>query len=305
MRPALLVVACAALIAAQFSQRLTTVTVAVEDSDGRFVEDLTAADFSVNVDGRTVPVEKVTRESTGLSVAVLLDLTTSAAWPGGAPAGAIHQTIRDHVLATLPDDTAVTIGSFGRTVHWSGGFSSEQSEQVRSLRVAVSLPEAERTGPSPIWDAVNDALSTLKAREGRQAVLLITDGQTTGNRLGLAEVADRAIAAAVPISIVFTGPSGLIRQTRELSAGVYPDRAVMQLADATGGYYSARPPSQSIQNAPVDALRKGSRAMRSVYRLEFIAPVKPGFQRFVATTPNPQHRVRAPLGFKNTPASGR
>lgn len=302
MRTALLLVTCAVLIAAQPSQRLTTVTVAVEDVEGRFVEDLTAADFSVHVDGQSVGVEKVTHESTGMSVAVLLDLTTSSAWPGGAPSGSIHQTIRDHVLVTLPDDTAVTIGSFGRAVRWSGEFSIDQSDQVRALRAAVSLPEAERTGPSPIWDAVNDALTALRSRQGRQAVLLITDGQTTGNRLGLAEVADRAIAAAVPINVVFTGPSGLIRQTREMSAGVYPDRAVMQLAHATGGSYSARPPSQSIENAPVDALRKGSRATRSAYRLEFIAPVKAGFQRFVVTTPNPQHRVRAPLGFKNTPA---
>lgn len=300
MRTALLLAACAVLVPIPPSQRLTTVAVGVEHLDGRPVEDLTAADFSLQVDGRTVPVEKVTYDSGNLSVAVVLDLTASGFWPGGAPSSAL-QTVRDHVLAILRNDTAVLVGSFGRSVRWSGDFSTDRSEQIRRLRSALSLPEAERTGPSPVWDAVDEALAALQPRPGRQAVLLVTDGQATGNRLGLADVADRAIAAAVPINVVFTGPSGLVRQTRDTSAGVHPERPLMQLASATGGYYTARP-SQSLEKAPVDALRKAATAMRSVYRLEFMAPVKAGFQRLVVATRNPDHRPRAPMGFKNAPA---
>ena len=302
MRTALLLAACAALVPTPPSQRLTVVNVAVEHMDGRSVENLSAADFSLQVDGRTVRVEKVTNDSAVLSVAVVLDVTASGFWPGGgAGARAADQTVRDHVLANLRNDTAVLVGSFGRSVRWSGDFSSGRAEQVRQLRSALSLPEAERTGPSPVWDAVNESLAALQLRSGRQAVLLVTDGQATGNRLGLAEVADRAIAAAVSINVVFTGPSGLIKQTGDTKAGVHPERPLIQLASATGGYYAARP-SQSIEKAPVDALRKAARAMRSVYRVEFTAPVRTGFQRLVVTTRNPDHRPRAPMGFKNAAA---
>ena len=305
MKAVLLLVACAVLVATAPPQRLATVAVSVEDVGGRLVEGLTAADFSVQVDGQSVTVEKATLYSADLSLAVLLDLTTSAAWPGAAPPASVEQTVGDHVLALLGADVAVLVGSFGRSVRWSGEFSTDRSEQRRRLRSALSLPQSERTGPSPVWDAVHDALLVLQSRPGRHAVLLVTDGQATGNRLGLADVADKAIAAAVTINIVFTGPSGLISQTRDLSASVRPDRALVQLANGTGGYYSPKPPSQRLETAPVDALRKAATAMRSVYRLEFMAPVKPGFQRIVVATRNPDQRVRAPLGFKSALAPDR
>jgi hypothetical protein len=302
MRTVLLLAACVALVPMPPSQRLSVVNVAVEDMDGRPVEDLTAEDFSLQVDGRAVPVERVTYDSADLSVALVLDLTASGFWPGGASVeGSVAQTLRDHVLAILPNDTAMLIGSFGRSVRWSGEFSNDRSEQIRQLQSASSLPESDRTGPSPVWDAVNESLAALQPRPGRQAVLLVTDGQATGNRLGLTEVADRAIGAAVSINVVFTGASGLIRQTRETAAGVHPERPLIQLASATGGYYAAAP-HQSIEKAPVDALRKTARAMRGVYRLEFTAPVKTGFQRLMVTMRNPDDRPRAPMGFKNTPA---
>ena len=298
MRTMLLLSAWAAFVIMPVSERVTVVNVGVEDMNGQPVEHLTAKDFSLEVDGRAVPVTKVTHDSTNLSAALVLDLTASGFWPGVR--GSVQETVRDHVLRMLRDDTAVLIGSFGRSVQWFGEFSTDRADQIRQLRSAASLPEAERTGPSPVWDAVSDGLSALEPRPGRKVVLLITDGQATGNRLGLAEVADRAIGAGVSVNIVFTGASGLVRQTRETAVSVRPERPLMQLASATGGYYAATPP-QRLENAPVDALRRTATAMQSVYRLEFSGPVKSGFQRLVVTVQNPDHRVRAPLGFKHMP----
>jgi hypothetical protein len=305
MKAVVLIAAAAVLISSTPSQPLTVVAVAVEQSDGRPVEGLSAADFSVQVDDRPLAVERATLDRTSPSVALLLDLTSSAAWPGGGSTGPLFKTIRDHVLDLLPEGTPLLIGSFGRSVQWQGDVSLERAEQLRQLRSAVSLPEDRRSGPSPVWDTVAEAVAILQPRSGRRAVLLVTDGQTTGNRLGLADVADRAIAAGVSINIVFTGPSGVIRQTREVAAGVYPDRPLTQLATATGGYYGASSPSSSIEKAPVDALRKTAQAIRSAYRLEFLAPVKAEFQRLSVSTRNSDHRVRAPIGFKNGGAASR
>ena len=303
MRTAVLAAACALLVSGQPSERLVAVPVAVEDAEGRPVAELVAADFSLQVHGRPVPIERVTSQSAGLSVAIVLDLTASGFWPGaGSGASAAEQTIRDHVLSNLPEGSAVVVGSFGRAVRWPGGFSQDRSEQHRQLRSAVSLPEAERTGPSPLWDAVNESLTMLRGREPRRAVLLVTDGQATGNRLSLAEVADRAIADGVAINVVFTGASGMIRQTRGTAAAVHPDRPLVRLATATGGYYAARP-DQTLQAAPVDALRNAARGMRTVYRVEFMAPVTPGFQQLVVTMRDPRHRARAPMGFQNAPGN--
>jgi hypothetical protein len=280
----------AAAVPPHIPHQQTTVTVAVavavEHRDGRPVEGLTAGDFSLLLDGQPVTVTKATYDSTSPNVAVLLDLTASNVWPGGA-------SIRDHVLAVFSDNTAVIVGTFGRVVRWSGGFSTDRSEQRRLLQTALGLRPEERTGPSPVWDVVSDALAALHSRQGRKAVLLITDGQTTGNRLGLADVADQAIASAVPVNIIFSGSSRLLNQALGMTARVLPDRPLSQLAGATGGYFSA------ILKDKADALRMTARAMRSVYRLEFMAPSKPGFQRLLVATKNSDHLPRAPMGFKS------
>ncbi|MPZ20401.1 MAG: hypothetical protein GEV06_21170 [Luteitalea sp.] len=143
------------LAAAGAPQRSVTVAVAVEHQDGRPVEGLTAADFSVSVDGHPIDLSKATYEAGAMSLVVLVDVTTSTFWPGDTSARSVADTIRNQVLTTLQDDAAVMVGSFGRSLRTDEGFSTDRTAQRRALMSVLNVPGEERTGPSPIWDVVH------------------------------------------------------------------------------------------------------------------------------------------------------
>src|SRR5437660_1010042 len=56
---------------------LVRVTAVVRDHKGRFVQDLTARDFEVLDGGRTRPITEFRRDQSGISVAVLFDVSGS------------------------------------------------------------------------------------------------------------------------------------------------------------------------------------------------------------------------------------
>jgi Mg-chelatase subunit ChlD len=78
-----------------------------------------------------------------------------------------------------------------------------------------------------VWDALDAAATTLEHDAGRRAIIVITDGRSTGNRLGFGEVSARLEQAGIPIVVV----------ALDLQRSPQPDpyARLRRLADNTGG----------------------------------------------------------------------
>ena len=76
----------------------------------------------------------------------------------------------------LPDDKA-RVGHFGNRIAISPKFTNNVDDLIRTLWL-----DLEPGGPTPLWGAVNAAMSALARIEGRRVVLVLSDGKNTGLR---------------------------------------------------------------------------------------------------------------------------
>jgi len=58
------------------------------------------------------------------------------------------------------------------------------------VTIAVLQPDpVERIGPTPIWDVASSAVDVVSREAGRRAIVMVPDGEATGARLAVSDVA--------------------------------------------------------------------------------------------------------------------
>lgn len=118
-------------------------------------------------------------------------------------------------------------------------------------------------GASPLWDTLDALVRSLAAGDGRRAIVVITDGRTTGNMLAFGEVLPRLQQSGVPVYFICAERPG------EPPWIADPARRLRQISAATGGRYStikkysgvSRPNPKEVGRAirqVVDDIRKDS-----------------------------------------------
>ena len=205
----------------------------MHDQATRLVPDLTRDDFVITDNGKEQPLTFFSNEITPFSVVVMLDRSGSMF---------DHQyTIRDAAMAfvvrLLPDDQA-RMGSFGdapgNTVTLSPpAFTSSKDELVSVLQVPIGTG-----GNSPIWLAINQAVTALTAQEGRRVVLIFSDGRNEPApaqiSVNVKDLIDRVRLTNVMVyALAFADVqrrTGGVRITP-------PDPQLRRLADDSGGGY--------------------------------------------------------------------
>ena len=267
----------------------------VERPEGSFVGGLTCADFLVTVDNLAADVEECAEDNGPVTVVVMIDITASTLWPGLGRAE-FARPFTDSLLAQFGKDDRIRVASFARRVVMAGAFTSNQRLMRDALLAAIAPRENERTGPSPIWDALDAAITALEPEPGRRAVILMTDGKSTGNQKSLSEVADRAIALGIPVSTVIVGGPMLLSQSSSQIALVRPGLALERLSAATGGLaveMLRRPvPGQPSQ------LTTSALALRRAYRITIATRLTDGrFHTVLVGTRDGTLRVRARAAF--------
>ncbi len=240
----LLVASLLVTLSARQDRRLVFEAV-VERANGSFVDGLTAEDFVVTSDGTELPITECAIDDGPVSVVVMFDLSLSSQWPGLDENQRIEQPVAENLLAQFRGHDRLRMAVFGRRVAMSEGFTTrtEWIDRVsvdrvgarKSLVQLLALAAEERSGPSPIWDALDDAISALEPEPGRRAVILITDGKATSNKKDLADVAGRAVTLGIPVSTVAVGGTFLAFQGSNQIAVISPELALQRLSVATGG----------------------------------------------------------------------
>jgi VWFA-related protein len=177
---------------------LVRVAAVVRDRKGRFMPGLSARDFEVLDNGTSRPIADFQHDTTGVSVALLFDVSGSmeaAIVPAREAAG--------HVLSWLDqtrDEAAVYT------------FDTRLVEVAPFASGLTALPAAMSAvtpfGETSLHDAIARTAERVGAREGRRrAVIVFTDGCDNASRLKPAQVSAIASAIDVPVYVFAVVPS--------------------------------------------------------------------------------------------------
>lgn len=272
-RPASLLALTAALLTAQqptfrADVSLVHVIATVKNSAGELVGDLGKDDFEVYDNGAKQEIAHFGKQSDQpLSVALLVDTSGSTAKDLAYETGAAAKFLRAILEESNPADR-VALYSFNYDIE-QGGFTQNYAGLERRLR---SLRGDAGTS---LYDAVFYAARALEMREGRKAIVIMTDGgDTTSSRdlsaaLKAAQIADAVIYPVVVLPI--TSQSG--RNTGG-------EHALDFMARGTGGrtFYPAI--NAQLDKAFADIVRE----LRTQYVLGF-------YPKDVPLTKNPFHTL--------------
>lgn len=237
--------------------RSTTETVplfvTVLGPDGRLVTDLAQADFEVFDNGRKQPLVLFSSEVQPISIVVMLDMSGSMSGNISLLRSAAVQMF----TRLLPADKA-RVGNFGNRIQISPTFTNDVDSLIRTVWL-----DLEPGGPTPLWGAINAAMTALARVEGRRVVLVLSDGKNTGLRTvngipvgpTLAEMMTRAESEDFMVYAIgmrsrggpaIGGGPGGGRGGRGMGrsgfgstsrSGDEPDPGLQQLAFASGGGY--------------------------------------------------------------------
>ena len=147
--------------------RTVAVYATVTDKDGRLIPDLEKDAFEIYDNGKLQPTTVFSKEIQPITVVMMLDRS-------GSMAGNFRliQAAGEAFVRKLRPEDKARIGSFAARIQVDPEtFTSDQEQLVRILRT-----ELQDEGPTPLWNAVNVAITSLLREEGRRVVLVFTDG---------------------------------------------------------------------------------------------------------------------------------
>lgn len=160
--------------------RLVSVPVVVGDRNGRYVRDLTAADFTVFQDGVQQKIDFFAAVEEPLTIALLID-TSQSTQPVLRD---IKDSARSLIKLLLPHDRAMIVG-FDYDMHVLSELTSDQ-EQLRRAIKAASIPEFVGTRlRDAAWRVINQSFAGIS---GRKAVIVLTDGKDVDSRVSRDEL---------------------------------------------------------------------------------------------------------------------
>jgi len=265
---------------------LVRVAAVVRDRKGRFVQDLSARDFEVTDSGLAKPIADFRSDVTGVSVALLFDVS-------GSMEGQLEHAreAARHILSWLDtrDEAAVFT------------FDTQLDQRMPFTAGLKSLPDTMSTvvpfGATSLHDAIALTAKHAAEREGRRrAVVVLTDGDDNTSRLTPAEVAAVASEIDVPVYIFGIVPS--IDNPAEETATPGAERsalagALTDLAAATGGHtvMASTPGQRSI------AAREIVDELRHQYLIAFESSGTPGWHPLVVRARKKDLVVRARSGY--------
>ncbi len=274
---------------AAFKSSIDMVRIAavVRDSKGRFVQDLTKRDFEVLDNGQTRPISDLQNDLTGVSVALLFDV--SGSMEGHMPYAREAAT---HLLSWLNgynDEAAVF--TFDTHLDERAPFTTGLHTLPDSLTSVVPF------GATSLHDAIALTARRVGEREGRRrAVVVLTDGNDNASRLKPEDVSAIASGIDVPVYIFGIVPSidnpSAENSTHSVESAAFAG-PLANLAAWTGGHVVV---ASSISQRSI-AARQIIDELRHQYLIAFESSGKPGWHPLVVRARNKDLVVRARSGY--------
>ena len=266
---------------------LVRISAVVRDRKGRFVQDLSVRDFEVLDGGQPRPITDFRTDSSGVSVALLFDV--SGSMEAGLPSA---REAAEHVLSWLdPARDEAAIFTFDTRLREITPFTTGLNALPASMSSVVPF------GATSLNDAIARTAERVGTREGRRrAVVVLTDGNDNASRMPPAAVSDVASAIDVPVYIF-----GVVASIDNPSADMRTPAAehsplagpLADLASKTGGHVFV---ASTIADRSV-AARQIIDELRHQYLLAFESSGKPGWHPLVVRARDKDLTVRARSGY--------
>lgn len=249
------------------------VFVTVTDKDDRLVSTLTRDQFELRDNGRPQPLTVFDNTPQPVRLIVLLDVSGSMAGNLGLLRAACEELFR-----RLRDDDLAKVGTFGKDVEISPTFTRSDAELRRALPTEID-PDA----PTPLWDAVNQAMNGFGDTDGRRVILVLSDGkdaprfgQRMGGQLDAVDRARREDVMIYGIGLRSRQPLGRMpaagANLGAMLAADLPDPGLGTAATETGGGYMEIRPRQDLG----EAFARVADELHSQYLLGFAPPAADG-----------------------------
>ena len=221
--------------------RTVAVYATVAQKDGRMITDLPRDAFEIREDGKPQPITVFSTDVQPFSVVIMLD--HSGSMRGNSRL--VEQSAEAFIHNLGPGDTA-RIGTFAERIDFQPeSFTSDQNTLLRILQ--SGQPDI---GPTPLWNAVDDAVGLLRGREGRKVVLVFSDGgdapmnMSTNNRSIMDVMRDAqredvmvyAIGLQTTVILGRNSRGGMGAMGPSMTS-VRPDPGLSRIAEDTGGGY--------------------------------------------------------------------
>ncbi len=156
--------------------KLVSVPTTVSDRNGRYIPNLTAADFQIFQDGVQQNIEFFAATEEPITVALLIDTSQSTR----PVLGDIKDSAKSFIKLLTPADRAMIV-SFDFAAHTLSPLTSDQ-EKLKNAIKSAEIPKqlAGTTLRDAVYDTINTAFIGLT---GRKAIILLTDGKDFGSRI--------------------------------------------------------------------------------------------------------------------------
>jgi VWFA-related protein len=147
--------------------RTVAVYVTVSDEAGALVPDLTREDFEVLDNGKRQPITLFESGVQPITVVLMLDRSGSM-----MSNFKLVRSAAEQFVSQLGKGDKARIGSFSNRIQLDPReFTGTQRDLIEILRTELQEP-----GPTPLWNAVNVAITALQHQDGRRVILVFTDG---------------------------------------------------------------------------------------------------------------------------------
>ena len=249
------------------------VFVTVTDKSGRLVPDLTREHFQIQDNGRAQPITVFDNSPQPVRLIVLVDVSGSMF--RNLP---LLRAASERLVANLGPDDLARIGTFGETIDIGPRFTRDAAELVASL--PRDIPPG---APTPLWTAIDQAISVFDQIDGRKVVLVMSDGKDSGPRFGkkwvseldAADRAEREDVMIYGIGLQSRGaqPFGMGggNMMGALVANL-PDPGLGTVAIGTGGGYFELRPRDDLG----EAFARVADELHHQYLLGFAPPARDG-----------------------------
>jgi VWFA-related protein len=241
----------------------------VEERHGQVVRNLNKDDFELSEDGIPQKIEYFSPDTdVALSLGIALDTSNSQS----ALLGTEKKAAKEFLNSVLQRGDQAFAMSFDTDVRLLEDFTNARGKLEQAIDSAEinetgkSILEVNGAGPpggTHLYDAVYLASSELmKARHGREVLVLVTDGEDQGSKTDLQKSIEAAEKANVIVySIIVSDPEFYTL----MDAKYHGDARVRKLANATGGCIIRAKSSAQIGQA----FEQIAGELRSQYRLGY------------------------------------
>ncbi len=266
--------------------KLVRLFVTVKDRSGAPAGNLNKPDFRVFDNGVEQTISVFERETElPLSVSVLVDTSGSTAKDLKSELDSVHQFLRAFLREGNPDDRAA-LYSFNWQVVLDCAFTRNLN------RLESSLRKLKGEGGTSLYDAIYLASRDIQDRQGRHAMIIVTDGGDTTSSKDFHQALESAhLADAVIFPIV------IVPITNDAGRNIGGENALTTLASGTGG----RNFSPTLGSELDEAFSEILRDLRTQYLVGYyprgIPASKDRFHRVRVTVDRPGLRVLTRSGY--------